>query len=136
MAALILQQDNFAKDQWWPIILAACTLDTTVCHGDSTVTPFEQMTDIRPDFLHATKFYPGQLAICPRVGGIRLLQTNFQLCVVVCPVLSASDTITTTASSDTITTTASRTTISRPYSATGSKASANLRRERPTRRFL
>ena len=87
MAALMLQQNNLKKDNWWLFLIAACVYDTVVCHRDETRTPCELMRSIKPCYEHITEFFPGQLAMCPRVGGKKLLDSNFQLCVAICPVL-------------------------------------------------
>ena len=87
MATLMLQQTNLKKNHWWLFLVAACVYDTVVCHKDATQTPCEMMRSIKPCYEHITEFFPGQLAMCPRVGGKKLLDSNFQLCVAICPVL-------------------------------------------------
>jgi hypothetical protein len=38
MCAMMLNQDNLART-WFAFLLAACTYDNAVCHGDATATP-------------------------------------------------------------------------------------------------
>jgi hypothetical protein len=86
MCAMMLNQDNLAKNMWFLFLLAACAYENAVCHGDEMATPLELMCGWKPDYNHFTEFYTGQLAMCPRVGGKQFMQSAFQLCVTVCPV--------------------------------------------------
>jgi hypothetical protein len=81
---MMLNQDNLAKDMWFAFLLAACTYDNAVCHGDATATP-ELMCGWKPDLEHYAKFHPGQLAMCPSTGHRKVLKAHFELCVTVCP---------------------------------------------------
>jgi hypothetical protein len=57
MCAMMLNQDNLAKDMWFAFLLAACTYDNAVCHGDATAHP-ELMCGWKPDLEHYAKFHP------------------------------------------------------------------------------
>jgi hypothetical protein len=94
MCAMMLNQDNLAKDMWFAFLLAACTYDNAVCHGDATATPPSSCVDGSPTS-NTTQSFTHQLAMCPSTGHRKVLKALRALvlpcapCHIICPPCAA-----------------------------------------------